>query len=353
MEISFPLFHDGCDHFQALFPPGVNGLSLRVRSSYTERVTLEVFAATDLEGQPSIPGQLRILLTDVALARQPRSPNLVAFLVLLAGWFVLYFPTLRRMVEHWGANSDHSHGFVIAPLALYFAWEQRRALRRAPIEGSLWGLALLVASTASLAVGRFGVEIMSLRTSFVLGLAGLILLLLGRHVFRILAFPLVFLSLMIPLPQALINFVAFPLQLIAADWAVRLLQALGLPVLREGNILHLPETTLFVQEACSGLRSLMALLSLGVVFAYFFRRGFWQRALLVISAIPIAIVVNALRVALTSALTLRFGEEAARGAVHEFQGMITFGGAFALLLLESWLLAKLFPSRPKGSPVGA
>lgn len=265
---------------------------------------------------------------------------------LLAVLTAIYLPTLTRMVVHWAAISDHSHGFVIAPLAIFFAWEQRRALRRAPLSTCWWGLVPLLLSTAALAVGRFGVEIMSLRVSFVLALIGLVLLLFGRHVFRILAFPLGFLFLMIPLPQALINFVAFPLQLFAADWAVRVLHTFGLPVLREGNILHLPETTLFVKEACSGLRSLMALLSLGVVFAYFFRRGTWQRVVLVLSTLPIAIAVNAFRVALTGLLAFYYGADAARGAIHELQGLITFGGAFGLLLFESWLLGRFWPHRP-------
>ncbi len=274
------------------------------------------------------------------------SPRAVLWVAaaILAVLVAIYLPTLIRMVVHWAAISDHSHGFVIAPLALFFAWEQRDTLRRAPIETSLWGLVPLGLSTSALAVGRFGVELMSLRVSFVLALIGLVLLLFGRHIFRILAFPLCFLFLMVPLPQALINFVAFPLQLFAADWAVRVLHLMEIPVLREGNILHLPETTLFVKEACSGLRSLMALVSLGVVFAYFFRRGTWQRIVLMLSTLPIAIAVNAFRVSLTGVLAFYFGAEAARGAIHELQGVFTFGGAFGLLLAESWLLSKFWPA---------
>jgi exosortase len=283
---------------------------------------------------------------EVRVGARFHHPALWAAGLLLAALFAIYMPTLVRMVRHWHAISDHSHGFVIAPLALFFAFEQRGALRRAPVEISWWGLVPLFLSLCALTMGRFGVELMSVRVAFVLGLIGLVLLLFGRRVFRILAFPLGFLFLMVPLPQSLINFVAFPLQLFAADWAVRMLHAVGLPVLREGNILHLPETTLFVQEACSGLRSLMALLSLGVVFAYFFRRGWGQRIVLVLSTLPIAIAVNAFRVAVTGWLAYHYGSDAARGAIHEFQGLITFGGAFSLLLAESWLLTKIWPARP-------
>jgi exosortase len=263
----------------------------------------------------------------------------------------VYGPILYYMVQHWNAVADYSHGFLIAPMAIYFAWERKPRLRRARIQPSWWGLVPLALSTLTLMVGRLGVELMNMRVSFVLALIGIVLLLLGRQIFRILAFPLCFLFLMIPLPQSLVNVVAFPLQLTAADWAVDALYYLRIPALREGNIIHLPNTTLFVAEACSGLRSLMALVTLGVVFAYFFRKSWGERIVIVLSAIPIAIIVNALRVTITGILTYRFGEKAAEGAIHEFQGLITFGAAFVLLLTEAWLLSKLWPERWRPKPV--
>jgi exosortase len=271
-------------------------------------------------------------------------------LLAVAVALAVYAPILYHMGLHWYAVDDYSHGFLIGPLALYFAWEQRPKLRRARIEPSWWGLVPLLMASFTLTVGRLGVELMNMRVSFVLTLMGLVLLLAGRQVFRILLFPLFFLFLMVPLPQSLVNIVAFPLQLVAADWAVQLLYYLRIPALREGNIIHLPNTTLFVAEACSGLRSLMALITLGVVFAYFFRKSWGERILIVASAIPIAIVVNSLRVALTGILTYRFGEKAAEGILHEFQGLSTFGAAFLLLLAEAWLLARLWPDRWRPKP---
>ena len=275
---------------------------------------------------------------------------MVFALIAVALTFVIYGPILYYMVLHWNAVADYSHGFLVAPLALYFAWERQPKLRRARIEPSWWGLVPLALSTTTLVVGRLGVEQMNMRVSFVLALMGIVLLLLGRQIFRILAFPLFFLFLMVPLPQSLVNVVAFPLQLTAADWAVDLLYYLRIPALREGNIIHLPNTTLFVAEACSGLRSLMALVTLGVVFAYFFRKSWGERIVIVLSAIPIAIIVNALRVTITGILTYRFGEKAAEGAIHEFQGLITFSAAFLLLLTEAWLLTKLWPERWRPQP---
>ena len=265
----------------------------------------------------------------------------------------IYTPILYYMGLHWYGSEDYSHGFLIAPLAAYFAWERRPQLRRARIEPSWWGLVPLALSSVTLAIGRLGVELMNMRVSFVLALIGLVVLLFGRQVFRVLAFPLCFLFLMVPLPNSLLLPIAFPLQLIAADWAVNLLYYLHIPALREGNIIHLPNATLFVEVACSGLRSLMALITLGVVFAYFFRRSWGERIIIVLSAIPTAIVVNALRVAITGILTYRYGEKAAGGLVHEFQGLVTFGGAFLLLLLEAWLLGLVWPERWRPKRGGA
>jgi exosortase len=256
---------------------------------------------------------------------------------------VVFSPILYYMVLHWRDSDDYSHGFLVAPLALYFAWENRRRLRRAAIEPSWWGVVPLLLGALALAVGRLGVELMAMRTAFVLTLNGLVLLLLGWPIYRILAFPLLFLFMMVPLPQSLVNVIAFPLQLIAADIAVQALHLLQVPALREGNIIHLPGTQLFVAEACSGLRSLMALGTLGVVFAYFFRKKWAERAILVASTIPIAVIVNAFRVGLTGVLTYGWGPEMAEGVIHQTEGFFTFGLALALLFVEAWLLSKLWP----------
>ncbi len=280
------------------------------------------------QARPATPEQRRARLT---------------FALLAGAATVIFGPILYYMVLHWNAVEDYSHGFLVAPLAAFFAWERRRDLQRAAIEPSWWGLVPLVLGTAALTVGRLGTELTSMRSAYILTLMGLVLLILGKRAFQILLFPLCFLFLMVPLPQSLVNVVAFPLQLTAADWAVQLLYLLNIPALREGNIIHLPNTQLFVAEACSGLRSLMALITLGIVFAYFFRKSWWQRVLIVASAIPIAIIVNAGRVAATGILTYHFGQEAAEGVIHETQGLFTFAAAFLLLLGEAWLLSKIWP----------
>jgi exosortase len=267
-----------------------------------------------------------------------RRAMLIADLTASALAFAVFAPILFYMVLHWRADSNYSHGFIVALLVPYLIWERRKKLARTPIEPSWYGVIPLALGALALAIGRLGVELMSMRVAFVLTLIGIQLLLLGIPIIRVLAFPLFLMFLMVPLPQSLVNVIAFPLQLIAADMAVGTLHLFGFPVLREGNILHLPNMPLFVAEACSGLRSLMALGTLGILFAYFFRKSWAERLLLIASTIPIAIFVNAFRVALTAVLSY-YKPELAKGAMHTTEGFVTFGMALALLMAEATLIS--------------
>jgi exosortase len=270
-----------------------------------------------------------------------RRGAIVAAAALVAAAIAIFAPVLYYMALHWQQVADYSHGVLIAPLAIYFAWERRRLLARAPIEASWWGVVPLALGALALALGRLGVELMSMRTGFVLTLHGIVLLVLGRQIYRVLLFPLLFLFLMVPLPQSLSNLITFPLQLIATDLAVQSLYLLDIPALREGNIIHLANQPLMVAEACSGLRSVMALGTLGIVFAYFFRKTTAERVLIIASTLPIAILVNAFRVGLTGYATHHFGPEVAEGWIHTTEGFFTFLLAFGLLMLEAVLVSQL------------
>jgi exosortase len=287
-----------------------------------------VSAAGSLPGEP-VPGPHARAIGSLGLA--------------LVGLLGVYSQILYYMALHWWHVADYNHGFLVAPLAAWFAWERRADLGRARLEGSWLGLAPLLLGAGSLAVGRLGVELMTMRAGFVLSLIGLVLLLLGREAFRILAFPLLFLFLMVPLPESLLNLISFPLQLVAAQAAVSSLHAFGIPALLEGNIIHLAQAELFVEQACSGIRSLMSLITLSVIFAHFFQRRLWERVLLVLSTVPIAIVVNAVRVALTGILAHYYGEETATGFIHDAEGVLTFAVAFGLLMLEAAALQRVAP----------
>lgn len=275
---------------------------------------------------------------DEAAALRQKTWLSIAGCIALLSW--VFYPVLIHMFRTWRADPDYSHGLLIVPLSLYFAYGKTPQLRKAEFNGSWWGVAVLLVGVVAVCIGELGGLLTALRSGYVLALMGFVLLLAGRQVFEILLFPMAFLFLMVPLPQSLVNIIAFPLQLIAAGWAVGSLQVFGIPALLEGNIIHLAHTQLFVAEACSGLRSLMALLTLGVVFAQFFRPGqLAQQCILIAGTIPIAILVNAVRVSLTGVLAHNFGRETATGFIHDFQGMITFSMAFVMLLALARVLS--------------
>lgn len=265
-----------------------------------------------------------------------------------AAVLAVYLPVLADLVHQWSTDENYSHGFLIPVIAAYLVWERREQLRGAPVRVTPWGALVLVAGCALLVLGQAATFGYAVRLSLLLVLAGLVVLLVGVRVLKILAFPLAYLMFMIPLPFPVLNRIAFPLQTVAARSATTTLDLLGVPVFREGNIIDLPSIRLEVVEACSGIRSLISLLALAVIYAYFVRRSWRDRIVLSLSAIPIAIVANAARVALTGVLAQAFGPQAAQGFYHVFSGWLVFIVAFAILAAEERLLprARLREARP-------
>jgi exosortase len=253
----------------------------------------------------------------------------------------LYHQVLFRLGVQWYQDPDYSHGFLVPLLAAYFVWERRQRLLALPIVPSVWGAGLLGLGLVMLIIGSVGAELYLQRTSLLVVLAGLVLLVLGREFLRVLAFPIVFLVFMVPLPAIVVNAVAFPLQMFAAKTAAFCLYNFGIPVLREGNVIFLSGTALEVAEACSGIRSLQALLALGTVYAYFTLPEMWKRWALVLLSVPIAIAANAFRVTGTGILAQYWGAEAAEGFYHTFSGLVIFVVAFALLLGAGAVLSRI------------
>jgi exosortase len=273
----------------------------------------------------------------------PRS--LVCIGLVFGSLLLLYRDVLWRLIDAWTNDGNYSHGFLIIPLAAYLAWERRAELASARHQPSVLGLVVVAGSLAVLVVGVLGAELFLTRISLVGTLAGTALFVLGWSHLRILAFPLALLLLMIPIPAIIFNQIAFPLQLLASQFGEGVLTSTQIPVLREGNVLILANTTLEVAEACSGIRSLISLLTLGIVYGYFTDRRTIVRVVLAASTIPIAIVTNGGRVAGTGIAANYFGPEAAQGFFHEFSGWIVFLVAFALLLLVRRLIVLVFPAR--------
>jgi exosortase len=195
------------------------------------------------------------------------------------------------------------------------------------------GLLLLACSLACFAAGQLGSELFLTRVSLVGVVAALVLFIAGWEHLRILAFPLAFLLLMVPLPEIIFNRIAFPLQMLASRVGEGVIAVSGVPVLREGNVLMLPGRTLEVAEACSGIRSLITLLMLAIVLGYFTERRTSVRVLIVLAAVPIAVFANAARVAGTGLTSYWIGPAAAEGFFHSFSGWIVFVVAFVALLV--------------------
>lgn len=269
----------------------------------------------------------------------------VALAAVGAAALIVYGPVLSSLVRQWASDENYSHGFIVIPFAGYFAWRERRRLAALPVRPSAAGLLLAVGSLALFAAGKLGAELFLTRVSLIGLLAGSILFLYGRAHLRTLAFSLGLLCFMVPLPAVVFNQIAFPLQLLASRVGETVLSTAGIPVLREGNVLLLPTATLEVAQACSGIRSLVSLLTLAVLLGKFTEPRRWVRVALAALAVPIAIAANAARVAGTGLAAEWIGPRAAEGFFHEFSGWAMFVVAFSLLILTQRALAGLPPRR--------
>lgn len=267
----------------------------------------------------------------------------------MGSFLLVYRGVLVKLVHDWATDDNYSHGFLIVPVALYLAFERRQKLAQAASRPSVAGLFVVLASIGLLVAGTLGAELFLTRVSIVGLLAGAVLFVWGVDHARILAFPVAFLLLMIPLPSIIFNQIAFPLQLIASRAGESALQLFRIPVLREGNVIILANTTLEVAEACSGIRSLVSLLTLGIVLGYFGDSRSWVRLLVAGSTIPVAIVANGVRVAGTGIAAHRFGPDAATGFFHTFSGWLVFVVAFALLFVIQRTIVALVPSAEPGA----
>jgi exosortase A len=279
--------------------------------------------------------------------------RLAAAALLLAGLTLVYWRVFQKLIYDWGHDDNYSHGFLIIPIALYFVWERRHKLAALEPKPSMFGLVVFVGGILVLLAGLLGSELFLSRVSLIGVLAGGVLFLLGWSYLRALAFPLGFLLLMIPLPAIIFNQIAFPLQLLASRAGEFAISTAEIPVLREGNVLVLANTTLEVAEACSGIRSLISLLTLGIVFGYFTDPRGWVRTLIALSTIPVAIVSNGARVAGTGIAAHRWGPSVAEGFFHEFSGWVVFMVAFALMLVLQQLIVRLAPLRSTESAAQA
>jgi exosortase len=252
------------------------------------------------------------------------------FFILLA-W--IYHGILGRLVEQWWNVPDFSHGFLVPLFSAYVLWQHRKRLSGMVTAPSWQGLWVIAGALVVLIVGVLGAELFLSRSSLVLLLAGLTIYFLGWGWFRAVVFPWAFLFLMVPIPRIIFNQITFPLQFLAARLASSLLALLGVPVLREGNIIHLPAMDLEVAEACSGIRSLLSLVTLAIIYGYLLEPKLSRRVIMVVAAVPIAVLANAFRVMGTGLVAQYWGADKAEGFLHTFAGWVIFLVSLGMLFL--------------------
>ncbi len=254
-----------------------------------------------------------------------------AVILALTGW--LYASILGRLVAQWWQDPNFSHGFFVPAFALFVLWQDRSRLVSLPRAPSSWGLLILAMALCVLVVGVLGAELFVSRVSLLLLIAGLVVSFLGWNYFRAVLFPWAFLILMIPIPAIIFNQITFPLQILASKVAATVLPLAGVPVLREGNVINLPAMPLEVAEACSGIRSLLSLATLAIIYGYLMETRKWVRVVLALASVPIAVAANSLRIVGTGLLVQYWDPNKAEGFFHAFSGWLIFVISLLMLFL--------------------
>jgi len=250
-----------------------------------------------------------------------------------------YAPILAALVRQWNDDPDMGHGFFVPVIAAAIAWHKRDQIAGKLPKPNWWGLAIMIWAGFQLYIATLGAELFLARTSFVISIIGAVLLLGGTEYVKVFGFPLFLLFFMVPIPAVIYNQLTFPLQILASQVAENVIGLLQIPVIREGNVLILPQQSLNVVEACSGIRSLLTLTFLSLVYGYVFEKRTWVRVVLFFSTIPIAIAANAGRVAFTGVVS-EFKPELAEGWFHEAQGGVIFMIALAILVAFHQLIIR-------------
>jgi exosortase len=265
-----------------------------------------------------------------------------------------YAPVLYGLVRQWANDEDMGHGFFVPLVAGYIAWQRRSELAAVKPVPNYLGLLVVVLGAMQMMLGTLGAQIFIARTAFLVSLIGVILFLGGTRVLKILAFPLFLLCFMFPIPAIVYARITLPLQLFASRVAEMVLGWFNIPVLRDGNVLELASQKLSVVEACSGIRSLISLSFLSLVYGYFFDRKVWMRWVLLAATIPIAILANAARVTLTGMIS-EYRADLAHGLFHTMEGWVLFLVALVLLVVFHQVINRIYYAmrRSKGATADA
>jgi exosortase len=266
-----------------------------------------------------------------------------SLLLALTAW--LYGPILGRLVSQWWSDPNFSHGFFVPAFTAYVVWQDWAHLRAIVPAPSNWGLPVILLSLFTLIVGVFGAELFVSRMSLLLLIAGIIIFLRGWATLHAVLFPLLFLVLMVPIPAIVFSQITFPLQILASKLSAWLLPLLGVPVLREGNVINLPAMPLEVAEACSGIRSLLSLTTLAIMYGFLLEKKIGIRILLGLASIPIAVAANGLRIVGTGLLVQYWDPDKAEGFFHAFSGWLIFVVSLVMLFVFHRFLGLLERNR--------
>ncbi len=255
-------------------------------------------------------------------------------------FFAAYYPVFIELVKSWSGSEDNSHGFAIIPIAGYIIWQKRGVLPEPSSKGSSIGLIFIVISAALYIFAQLGKVVTLSSISMIAVLWGMILFLFGFKMLQAMMFPLAFLLFMIPVPAQIYSALTIPLQLLVTKVTVGLADLAGIPIYREGNVIHIPERTLQVVQACSGLRSIMTMLTLGAVFGYFTLKSVFTRGVLLVAGVPIAVAVNIVRVMALVVAFHYFRIDLSEGALHTALGLGVFLLALGIFILVQRGLAR-------------
>jgi exosortase len=246
---------------------------------------------------------------------------------------IMYAPVLSSLARQWWNDPNYGHGFFVPVFAGYVLWSERDRWRALPVRANNFGFAVMLFAIGLRILGMLGAELFVTRLSLLILISGMVMFLAGSEALRSMSFPIGYLLFMIPLPAIVYYQVTLPLQLWASRLGATGLVALGIHTVRQGNLLLLPNCTLSVVEACSGIRSLLSLLAAVVAYGYLAEASTWKRIVLAAASIPIAIATNGLRLVATGVLSYFFGPSVDSGVVHLALGLGSFALAFLSILL--------------------
>lgn len=304
------------------------------------------------------PVQINVEESQPAIAAPPPSQNPPASFWIPVAWIAgimiaSFYPMLERLVSQWMNDDDMGHGFFVPAVAAYIAWQRKDDILAVQPSRSYLGLAVMFFAAFQYVLGTIAAELFLMRTSIIFSIAGAVLFAGGKQMFKLLAFPIFLLFFMVPIPTVIYTQITFPLQIFASVVAEKSLLLLGIPVLRDGNVLELAEHKLSVVEACSGIRSLLSLTFLSLVYGFFFDSRGWMRALLLVATVPIAIAANAFRVSMTGVL-YEYKSEWAEGFFHTAEGWVIFMFALSMLLafhrFANWFSQGVLNAKSQADP---